>query len=64
MDRAASHPMSFTEVAAAIKEVSSALEEGKSPAAAEEKAQKAAAALAASLGERNPDEDVGSISIA
>ncbi len=59
MDRAASHPMSFTEVAAAIQEVSNALEGGQSPAVAE---AKAAAALSDGAAVHNPDEDV-SVSI-
>jgi hypothetical protein len=51
--------MSFTEVAAAIQEVSNALEGGQSPAVAE---AKAAAALSDGAAVHNPDEDV-SVSI-
>jgi hypothetical protein len=38
MDRAASHPLNFTEVATALKEVTSALESGASPEAAQKQA--------------------------
>lgn len=59
MDRAASHPMSFTQVAAAIQEVSNALQAGESPAVAETKAVQAAEAIGAEA--NNPDEEVSSI---
>lgn len=55
--------MSFTDVAAAIQEVSNALEGGASPAAAEAKAQEVARVLSASLGERKSEEDDSSVSI-
>ena len=59
MDRASSHPLSFTAVAAAIKEVSEALDAGESPAAAEAKAQQVAEALAAH--EPEPNKAVSSV---
>ncbi len=52
MDRASSHPMSFTEVATALKEVENAIESGASPAAAQKQAQQKLArgeALASSV---------------
>lgn len=39
MDRAASHPMNFSEVATALKTVSSALDSGATPEAAQQQAQ-------------------------
>lgn len=39
MDRASSHPMSFKEVATALREVSGALDSGATPAQAEAKAR-------------------------
>lgn len=39
MDRASSHPMSFTAVASALKEVTSAMEAGATPEAAEQQVQ-------------------------